>query len=209
MLRPVLGRSDSYHLLFVLPMSVMLFSYLLEETLISRKEIQYLILTVIIVFFLRESTQLAFLQPQIIKLQTYGNAEGQYPSYRSARTGILTNIDVDTAQYDNMLDYIKNNTSRGDKIFTYPVLPEIYFLTDRSNATRIDTPLAFFTTDYQKLMINELKENNVKMIVYNPKENLSNLNAGSLPLLKDYLENHFTIKKTFGDYRILTTSDSQ
>lgn len=201
--RSALGRSDTYHLLFVLIIAVILIAYVVENLSKNNKLLGIGLFLLIILVFARGETQLGFMQSELIKYQTYANPSGNYPSYQTKRAKILTGVEVDTKATDDLINYIQENTTREEKIFVYPWSPEIYFLADRMNSTSFDTPLAFFSEDYQKQMIYELEKYKPKIIVYNPSKNFANLTPGSLPLVNSYLLNNYLQIKKFGENIIL------
>lgn len=202
MFRSALGRSDIYHLLFVIIPSLIFIAYFLEN-FFKKEHFALIFLLFMALFFFRTQTQLGFFQNQLIKFQTYGNPAGNYPSYDLERAGILTGIDVDTKSYREMILYIKEQVSQNESIFVYPGMPEVYFLTERKNSTSFDTPLSFFTDDYQRQMIKEIEASKPKLIIYNPKINFGTLNAGSLSLVNDYILSNFIPDQSFRDYQLL------
>ena len=200
LLRPLLGRSDYYHLITLLiPTVIILFHYL--ERINSRVITASAFLFLAMVTFNSQTSQL--LQNQFTKFQIYGTPGGQYPGYENSRYQILAGIEVDTKSEDTLINYIKDNTGSEDTIFIFPQKAEIYFLTDRLNATSYDTPFLYFTETYQNNMVNELKNNKPKLIIYNPNITYSGLNANSLSLVKNYIEENYTPKESLGDWFIL------
>ena len=85
----------------------------------------------------------------------------------------------------------------------FPQTPEIYFLSDRMNATSFDTPVAFYTPEYQKQMIMELEKNKPKLIVYNPKFVLAGLTVENLSDVNQFIQKNYKTIETFGDNQIL------
>lgn len=201
--RPILGRSDVYHLLSVLILALIFIGYWLEKLNMKVKNIGMVALFLIALFFLRDQTQNNYLQNLVTKLQIYGTPGGDYPGYENQRLKILANIDVDTKIEDEMYKFIRSNTSRTDSIFVFPQRAEIYFLTNRKNATSYDTPLIYFTSKHQGQMISELKANNPKLIIYNPDINYSGLDSKSLKLVDEYIKKDYEVLKSFDGWQIL------
>ena len=201
--RPVLARSDAYHLLLVLIVSIIFIGFLAEEFSKKIRGADVFILLVISLFFAREATQIGFMQNQLIKFQTYGNPSGNYPSYKLDRAKILTGIEVNTGDMDDLIFYIKDIVPENEGIFVYPWMPEIYFLSDRMNSTSFDTPHAFFTEGYQRQMVDELESREPRLVIYDPNMNFANLTPDSLPIVNKYINDNFTLVKTFGDNQVL------
>lgn len=203
LVRSVLGRSDVYHIKFLWLITLIILNYVLEQVF-PKNLLVYTAVFLIISFVIgREATQIALMQTQVIKFQTYGNPSGQYPFYETSRAGILAGVEVDTKSFDNLISYIQNSVDKNEKIFVFPQGPEIYFLADRENSTSFDTPLAFFTEKYQDQMISEIESSPPKLVIYNPKTNVGNLVAGSLGKVNDYIKENFEPISSFGDFQVL------
>lgn len=201
--RVVLGRSDVYHLLFILPISLILLANFLES-LFKTKRIIYvaMVFVVINLFFFRTAVNLNFLQEQLIKFQSYGNPPGNYPNFDLKRANILTGIDTNVEKEKLVINYIQEETTKKDAIFVYPWNPEVYFLADRMNSTSFDTPLAFYSDFYQQQMIEELEKNIPKLILYNPSLRLGNLTPGSLELVDNYIKDNYKQVNIVGKFNI-------
>jgi hypothetical protein len=100
-----------------------------------------------------------------------------------------------------LINYI-SQTSPDKKIFAYPWMPEIYFLADKKNATKIDTPYGFFTTDYQMQMIDDLKKDEKTIIIYNSDMNFGGLEVKKLELINNYILNNYTTVEKYGKFEI-------
>ena len=206
--RAVLGRSDWYHLLFLLIPIVPAFAYVIESWTLENKS-KYVIsgLWILLILIInRGLVQQKFINDQVFKIQSYANISQRYLTYKSERAKIALDIDGQSEQTDQLIDFLTKNTSREDKIFTFPWKPELYFLADRNNATTFDTPYAFFTIDYQKQMINQLESNRPKYIVYNPNMNFANMTTDSLTNVKTYILSNYKVINKFGEEEILIYS---
>lgn len=204
LLRAVLGRSDTYHLIFVLPISLILLANFLESVFKKGRLIYVATVFVFInIFFFRNALNLNFLQEQLIKFQSYGKAPGNYPNFDSKRAKILTGIDANVPEEKILIKYVEDNTATDERIFVYPWNPEVYFLADRNNATRFDTPLAFYSDFYQEQMVKELQDDPPKLILYNPELRLANLNSGSLPLVDNFIKNNYKKVDKIAKFNIL------
>jgi hypothetical protein len=200
--RSALGRSDEYHIAFVWFAALLLISYVLQFFYQYSKEAVIAVLTLLIFFVCMNATQLSLIQNQLIKFETYGNVSGSYPSYTLPRAGILTGIDINTKDMDNLINYIDANTNGRDTIFVFPLNPEIYFLADRNNATAFDTPPAFYTDYYQNQIIEGLTSKSPKMIIYNTKTGPQNP-GDSLYRLNLYIISNYKEVKVFGDQSVM------
>lgn len=201
--RSALGRSDGYHIAFVWVPTLILLGFLLTKTFPLYRNFSLATILVLTLLIARDPIQTGLIQQQFIKLQTYGNPSGNYPSYTNPRSKILTGVEVNTKKMDEMLDYIQTETTPQDTLFVFPLAPEIYFLTGRKNTTQFDTPTAFFTESYQRQIVNQLKNKPPKIVIYNKDFSLSGLTANSLPLLNDYIQTNFSLGGQFGEYSVL------
>lgn len=201
LVRVALGRSDWYHLLFILINTIVLLVYVLE--ILKAKVATYTLIFLIIVMF-RVQVAEAFINDQLIRLQSYANVPQSFNILQTSRSGIALNIDAPVNAYDRLIKYISDNTTPDESIFVYPWKPELYFLTDRNNATKFDTPYSFFTEQYQIQMIDQIKVNNPKFIVYNSNMNFAGMTPSSLPMVKNYIENNYNVIEKFGDDNVMT-----
>lgn len=203
--RSALGRSDYYHLLFPLLVSLPLVFYVVEKLSISMsKPILNLIVALIFIFvFSRDAINANFVEGLLFRLQTYGRIIGNYKDYGGLRGGILAGEEINVKETDDLVAYIQSSTQTSDKIFVYPWSPELYFLTDRNNATKFDTPYAFFTNSYQEEMVNEIKTNKPILVIYNPQMKFAGMVPYSLPIINEYIKQNFVSVKQFGQNQIL------
>ncbi len=200
--RSALGRSDWWHLLFSVQISLILVGYLIE-TYSSKPKMTFGLFLIIFGLVLKRDTfNDYFLHNQIEKIQSYGKIPGTYVSYNTKRYGIAVDQSIQTREMDSLIESIKQ-TPKDIKIFAYPWMPEVYFLANKINATKIDIPYAFFTPEHQIQIIEDLKNNQNTLIIYNPKMKLGGLTPDKLNLINSYiLDNYKTINK-FKDIEIM------
>ncbi len=201
--RVALGRSDFYHLLFPLMVFLVVLFYILEEFTKKIPSLIYIVWVLFVFVFARDVINNGFLAREVFKLQSYANTAGAYQTYKSERSKIFTDKDADVKTTDDLVEFIDKNTGVNDKIFAFPWMPEVYFLTDRLNATSFDIPYSFFTKGYQRQMIVELSKNPPAFVVYDPKMKFGNLGPDSLSDVNLYLQANYKIVKTFGEIKIL------
>ena len=82
-------------------------------------------------------------------------------------------------------------------------MPEIYFLTERVNPTFSDTPYATYSMDHQNRIVNELENAQDETIIYNPNRSFGGLTPNSLSIVKEYIENEYSVIKEIGAIKIL------
>lgn len=125
--------------------------------------------------------------------------------------------DQNAKDYNSLVDYIEENTSpdefifsgdvRHDKIFTNDVL--IYFASERHAGTRDYHmhPGSTTTRDVQQI-IADLKRNEVRLIVLGdfgvPQEPNRSRESSGVTDLDDYIHDNYVIREKFGWYFVLT-----
>ncbi len=199
--RTALARSDWWHLLFPLLIAILLIGYLVQTTF---KRSDLVFVGVLLLFGLvlnRDIFYNNFINSQLLKLQSYGKIPGSSITYQSPRWGIAVDQSIHIKDSDSLISYIKNKPAN-IKLFAYPWMPEIYFLTDRQNATSIDVPYGFFNTEYQKQMITDLQKDPKTLILYDSSKNFGGLTVNDLPLLNRYLLDHFQTIEKFGNIEV-------
>ena len=202
--RVALGRSDVYHLFFILPLSLMLLAYFLENLSASRSvSLPAFVFIFISIYFFGNYLNQGFLQNQLIKYQSYAKLPGNYPFNDLQRARFAPDIDSDVESEKALISYIQTHVGEDGNIFVYPWGPEIYFLSDRSNATSFDTPLAFFTEEHQEVMVRQLQEKKPAIIVYNPDFRLSALEPATLEEVDGYIKANYSLASEIGNYLIL------
>lgn len=209
--RAALGRSDIYHLLFILVVSIPLFLYFLEslERDIRSKYISTTALVIFLIVFFRTEFQQVFINDQFFKLQSYANISQRYEILQTPRSKIAFDIDYPVKDTDSLIKFLEEDTGGSDKIFVYPWQPELYFLVDRQNATSFYTPYSFFTKYYQEQMVDELKKNKPKYIIYNSNMNFGGMTQNSLTLVSEYIQENFEVYSNFGKNDVLVFKDRQ
>jgi len=205
--RVYLGRSDWYHLLFVaLPALPVLF-YLIEKW--TSKVGINVALIFLFLFVLGGQWTLgseSFLSKKLVSIEKFGRAVGSYQPFNLERAKVLVGSESNVNDISKTVGYIKDNTTVNETIFVFPWGPEIYFLADRKNATRFDTPYSFFSNEYQKEMVDSLKEMEPKLIVYEPNKRFGNLSPKDLELINSYIvENYIPI--TYFDTYVIYGKD--
>ena len=199
--RPILGRSDWYHLLFVLLISLPLLIYVVENLSNKLRYLNIVVIGLLVFVFSTRWVNDNFISAQIFKLQTYGKVIDTYHSYDLKRSGILVGEEVEATE--KLVKYIQNEVSESETIFSYPWSPEIYFLADRRNVTAFDTPYAFFSQEFQEEMIYQIEKGEPKLIIYDPEMQFGNLAVDSLPEVNKYLQENFTSVLEIGSNQIL------
>lgn len=202
--RAALGRSDWYHLLFVLGVALVLFIYSLSKLYETQKALTLGLVLFLVLVVARPSVNNAFLNQQLFKYQSYGKVFGDYKAYYFERgSGALIGMEIDTQPMFELVEHIQLNSSKEEKIFVFPWNPEIYFYTDRTGATQFDTPYAFFSPEYQNRMIEQLKQNKPKFIVLNANQNFGGLTTGALENVSKYINDNYQREKTYGPFDLL------
>ena len=203
LLRPAMGRSDIYHLNSVLIISVILISYLLEKFTPKKNYLAPVALIIISIVFVGKDIHTEFAHQQLLKFQTFGKLPGIYPSYTNPRFGITPYPGTDTKMEESMITYITENTSYSDPIFVFTHNPELYFLTNRNNATKYDTPLMYIDESHQREMIIQLQSTKPKLIIYNPSSTISETNVEYFANVNNFILENYEEIQEFGDWSIL------
>lgn len=199
--RSALGRSDWWHLLPLIIIALILFGQIVEKFYHKPSIVFGITLLVFAMILNRDGFNDYFLYGQVEKIQSYGKIPGTSKNYQSPRFEISVDQGTETANMDNLINYI-SQTSPDKKIFVYPWMPEIYFLADKKNATKIDTPYGFFTNDYQTQMIDDLKKDEKTIIIYNSDMSFGGLGADKLELINNYILNNYTTVEKYGKFEI-------
>lgn len=206
--RSALGRSDFYHISFVVVLAMILIGYLLDKVVNFSNETAVFVLCLLI-FLIGRGTVSNLVKEKLIAVQAYSNPAGTYPKYRTDKIGLLADPGTNVDTLDQMIHFIESSTSEGDRIFAFPWSPEIYFLTNRANATSFDTPLSYVTRHYQNKMIEELIENNPKYVVYNPNFAVGGLSRDVLKEVDDYILNNYYSVAEYEKFSILAPHPSK
>jgi hypothetical protein len=205
--RAALGRSDWFHLLFVLliaiPILISVFEELEEKWKVKHVTLGLWIVIGLIVF--RQVIQESFLKDQVFKLQSYGNISQTFKTLESPRAKIALDIDSSVEETDKLIKYIQEKTKHDEKIFAFPWKPEIYFLADRNNATSFDTPYSFFSEEYQEGMVRELSLNKPKLIIYNPSMGFGGMSVEALLKVQSFIQLNYKVAQVFGKDQVMIT----
>lgn len=201
--RAALGRSDWFHLLFPLFVALPLLFYVIERVTRLKPVINVLVAFAFLFVFARNSVHANFIENVMYRLQTYGKSIGTFNTLNTPRGGIVVGSEVNTEEVVNLVNFIQSNTSKSDTIFVYPWSPELYFLTDRGNATSVDTPYAFYTEAYQNKIVEELQSNQPKYLIYNPDMKFAGLVPETLSVVNGYILQNYKGVQTFGLNQVL------
>jgi len=185
--RTALGRSDKYHLLTILIPALILIVYAIERLTEKKKYIGVFLMIFITLYFARKEVQHDFFQAQIVRFQTYGNPPGIFPSYSTARMGILAFPGEDTQLEDDLVSFIQEEVQPDETLFIFPQKPELYFLANRKNSTSFDTPIIYLTQQDQKKLVAELKAQEPKIIIYNPRLGYYDIGVDKMPLVNQQI----------------------
>lgn len=200
--RTALGRSDLHHLLFPLMIALILLGYLVE---IYFKKPTFIFIFLFVLFFTslnRDNFNKLFVYGQVEKLQSYGRIPGTYIQFKSPKYGLAIDQGENISDTNNLLDYL-SKTDPQQKIFAYPWMPEIYFLSERQNATSDDTPCSFFTEKYQARKIEELLKVKDVLIIYNKDFGFGSCSVDSLKTLNSFIQDNYSPIDQFGKIKVL------
>jgi hypothetical protein len=198
--RSALGRSDYHHLLFVLIVVIFLLFYFIEKFSNFRENILLISILVLLIFTNQLNAKL--ISKTIFKFNTYGQVIDIYQELNLERAQILIGMDANKEELVQVVNYVQENVEKNERFFAFPWSPELYFLSDRNNATSFDTPYAFFSTKYQEQMVKEIKNNKPKIIIYDTGANFGNLTNESLSIVNEYIINNYTQVNQIHSYRI-------
>jgi len=199
--RSAMARSDFYHINYIWILSLILLGVFCEYIQKYSKSFPIYIFSFLLFFV--GSGQNNFINSQIFKFQSYANLSGSYPKYETNRSNLTVNIDINTKDIDDLVKYIEDNVKEDESIFVFVQEAEIYFLTDRKNATSFDNPTVFFSIKYQDQMIDELTLNKPKIIVYDPEFSIAGISVKTLSKLDTFIKNNYKEVTTFGKNTIL------
>jgi len=201
LMRSALARSDYYHISYVWIIGILLLGIFSEYVQKYSKNLPVFIFSFMLFFV--GGPQNIFFQNQIFKLQSYANLSGSFPKYETKRSSLTANIDVNTKDTDDLIEYITQNTQKNDFIFIFVQEAELYFLADRNNATSFDNPTVFFSTKYQEQMVNELRMNKPKIIIYDPDFAIAGISVKTLNIVDSYIKDNYKPVKFFGKNSVL------
>lgn len=188
--RSVVGRFDYYHVLFVVFITIPLLFSLLEQLKINPLANALIISFLIFVVFSNQINE-SYLSRLAFRLTTYGEIVEDYKRYSLDRSHILVGTEIPVQELEHLIPYIQQHTTESQTIFVYPWNPEVYFLSNRNNATSFDIPYAFWDQKYQQQMINQLQANPPALIILNSGMQFGGLTPDSLPLVSQHLSQHY------------------
>lgn len=201
--RAALGRSDWYHLLFVLGIALILIFYALAKLYTINKLLSIGLILFVLFVMARVHINNSMLEKILFRFQTYGKVNAEYKQYEFERgKGALLGMETDADAVSELVSYVQEKTTGNDKIFVYPWNPEVYFYTDRLGSTKFDTPYAFFSEKYQNKMVEDLKDKPPRMIIYNESMNFGGFTTRTLPIVNDHILNNYKTDKSFGRFEV-------
>lgn len=108
--------------------------------------------------------------------------------------------------------FLREHTSRNDRIFTFPYEAHINFLADRQSASRFN--IAIFSSvrgEYMEEVINDLESKQPRFIVYNPEEYkiLDIPNEQRIRPIWRYIQANYEFLVAYGDIRILVRKSTE
>lgn len=202
--RVALGRSDYLHLLFPLLIVIAIIGYAIDSLAKSSSNAAVIVALLLVFLGARDAINSSYLENTVYRLQAYGNPLGEYYTYSAPRgKGIWRDTQVTSLSENELTEYIATHTTANDALFAYPWYPEIYFLTNRRNATSIDTPYAFYTAPYQAQIIAELKINKPKLVIYNGDMNFGGMSVGAMSDVDNYLKANYKQITQFGKNSVM------
>lgn len=102
--------------------------------------------------------------------------------------------------FEEVVDYIKKQTSEKDTLLVFPSDPEIYFLSDRKNPFRFTfTPAALQSPKDLEEVLKQFQAHPPKMVIYNPEDKYNTPLA--LQLLEE-IKKSYSLKKTIRPFEI-------
>lgn len=209
-LRIFLGRSDYPHLLFVLPVAILLF-FMMAEAAISKisagkNEAGWAVVAVVVLLLANTHFLGDFLQKQPFFLHLTPSdlvsPDLIGVSVNLPRIGGSFLPPDQAEQIKNVTGAIQKRTSGKEAIFIYPQGQEYYFFADRANATNFYTPWAFFAEKYQKQMLEQLDKNKPNIILYYPQADFFGIKVKSLSAIRNHIENLYLPEEKVGDWEI-------
>ena len=199
--RSALGRSDWYHLLFGLLVSLIILAVVLEKTIGNNKTA--IVLGVLLIVFGRTNGLRVHLDNLFLNWQTHGQVHGSVQEYDFERMGVKVDVGVEVYKLNDIVAYLDEKFENGEKVFMFPWMPDLYFFAELRNPTKNDTPYGFFGEKYQKETIADLENNPEAMIVFNPLRSISGFDAARLKLLNKYIMENYEQVDEVEMYKIL------
>jgi len=120
------------------------------------------------------------------------------------------NIFVNKEQKKDLVEtveFVKRNTLSRDKIFAFPYGAMIYFLSGRDYPGRYNQVLPYNTASDQAEIVNALKRNPPKLVIYLDLFKVNDKEFRSYgKLVDDYIKSNFRVSERFGKYEIWTST---
>lgn len=116
-------------------------------------------------------------------------------------------VKTEAAQYQQIADYIKANTTSDDRVFCYDYGATFYQLADRESGSRFISASVLlldyrdgYGFNFDQTFINDMDENETKYVVtYIDRDTLYYNNT---PIV-EYLDSHYVVEKTFDTLEVL------
>lgn len=196
-----IGVTDIDHFLFTIPPLTIIFSYFIDTAVHSLKKstaksnrvISALAIILVLLFTLRLSTILRF----SINTKLTNATNSSFTSSSIPHLGPI-NISHKQHQYINLIrNYIQSNTNRDENIFFVSNEPAMYMVSERKSASKYMLPYIPNRLDKRKELLNELKTNKPKIVLYDtmswPVDTVSNITR--LPEIVRYLDENYAKTK--------------
>lgn len=116
-------------------------------------------------------------------------------------------VKTESSQYQEVANYIKNNTNKNDKVFCYDYGAVFYRLSNRDSGSRFISASVLlleyrdnYGFNFNKLFIEDMEKNNTKYVItYTDRDSLYYENK---PLV-DYFDSHYVVEKKFETLEVL------
>jgi predicted Zn-ribbon and HTH transcriptional regulator len=199
-------RYGSAHLAFSLPLYCILGCYLIYITYNNApkflknpnpRKTSFLRLLILLLPMLYMSFGM------ITVMGTLDNYSHDYSVLEIDRAKILVSNEQ-KKEITEVVNYIKSHTERDDKILVVPFDAMYYFLTERDNPCKYNQFLKDFDKKNQQEVIQSLKENDVKYILYRNSEWMNMTEIA--PELDNYIKKHYSVIRSYTNIEILSNN---
>ncbi|MFH2001863.1 MAG: hypothetical protein ABIK28_19425, partial [Planctomycetota bacterium] len=107
-------------------------------------------------------------------------------------------------EVEEVIAFIEQRTAPGEAIFTTAACPLLHFLTDRPDPTPFtDFAFYYFDEKNQNLVIEKIREANVRYIIDWPRPLTGFWFKTCAPLVFDYVNTHFKVERQIGRFVIM------
>ena len=183
------GSFYSYYFEIIMPVIVLVIVYVLFN-LSKFKKIWQILLVILL------ATSLLFSYGISLK-QLYNSLSGP--------------VRIDAEQYQEVANYVKDNSSINDKVFCYDYGAVFYRLSDRDSGSRFISASVLlleyrdnYGFNFNKIFMQDMEKNKTKYIVtYSDRESLYYENK---PLV-DYFDKNYELDKKFDTFEVLKKKD--